>query len=86
MISSRKNLDSKLKSDPKLFKLVRGNFVDSMAGSSLVSYFLQFKDRHNANLMVDEFGHVIHIDFGFVIDISPGNNLRFERAEFKLVK
>lgn len=36
--------------------------------------------------MVDEFGHVIHIDFGFVIDISPGNNWRFEKAEFKLVK
>lgn len=40
MISFKKNLVSKLKSDPKLFKLVRGNFVESMAGSSLVSYFL----------------------------------------------
>ena len=30
--------------------------------------------------MIDEFGHVIHIDFGFVIDISPGNNMKFEKA------
>lgn len=28
----------------------------------------------------------MHIDFGFILDISPANNLRFERAHFKLTE
>lgn len=53
----------------------------------MVSYILQVKDRHNGNILVDrERGWIVHIDFGFILDISPANNLRFERAQFKLTE
>ncbi|KAG1369976.1 phosphatidylinositol 4-kinase beta 1 [Cocos nucifera] len=67
------------------FKLAQRNFVESMAGYSILCYLLQVKDRHNGNLLIDEEGHIIHIDFGFMLSNSPGG-VNFESAPFKLTR
>eukprot|EP00474_Spongospora_subterranea_P000860 CRZ01318.1 hypothetical protein [Spongospora subterranea] len=66
------------------FKQAQRNFTLSMAGYAVCCYLLQVKDRHNGNILLDDAGHVIHIDFGFIFDISPAKDIKFESAGFKL--
>ncbi|KXN66589.1 kinase-like protein, partial [Conidiobolus coronatus NRRL 28638] len=67
------------------FLKAQDNFLKSLVGYSILSYVLQLKDRHNGNVLVDKEGHIIHIDFGFMLSNSPGS-VGFEMAPFKMTQ
>ncbi|KAI9813932.1 MAG: Phosphatidylinositol 4-kinase pik1alpha (PI4-kinase)(PtdIns-4-kinase) [Thelocarpon impressellum] len=71
--------------DTESYKTAEGSFVRSLAAYSVISYILQLKDRHNGNILIDEHGNIIHIDFGFMLSNSPGS-VGFEAAPFKLTQ
>lgn len=68
------------------FKDALIKFIQSLAGYSLITYVLQLKDRHNGNILIDNEGHIVHIDFGFMLSNAPGGSYvgGIETAPFKL--
>lgn len=69
--------------DSEAYKAGVDAFKRSLAAYSVISYILQLKDRHNGNILIDNEGHIVHIDFGFMLSNSPGS-VGFEAAPFKL--
>mmetsp|Transcript_61046 Transcript_61046/g.89525 ORF Transcript_61046/g.89525 Transcript_61046/m.89525 type:complete len:175 (+) Transcript_61046:307-831(+) len=54
-----------------------------MAAYAVVCYLLKVKDRNDGNLLITRDGHMVHIDFGFMLSNTPGD-MAFEQAPFKL--
>ncbi|KAI0512652.1 phosphatidylinositol 3 [Xylaria bambusicola] len=73
------------KPDSDAYRSAVDAFKRSLAAYSMIQYVLQLKDRHNGNVLIDNEGHIIHIDFGFMLSNSPGS-VGFEAAPFKLTQ
>ena len=43
------------------YQQAQHNFIASLAAYNVFCYILQVKDRHNANIMFDDKGHIVHI-------------------------
>jgi hypothetical protein len=83
MTSSLKNyFDYKFSPIMDKYKKAVQNFLKSLVGYSLLCYALEIKDRNNGNILIDDEGNLIHIDFGFLFSRSPGN-MNFEKVPFK---
>lgn len=65
------------------FEEAQKNFAESLDAYSLLCYYMQIKDRHNGNIFKNMKRCLIHIDFGFILGLSPGN-VNFEKPAFKL--
>ncbi|KAF1744844.1 hypothetical protein MXB_4123, partial [Myxobolus squamalis] len=57
--------------------------IKNRTGCSLEGYFRQVRDRHNGNILLGHEGHIIHIDFGYILGQSP-KNISFETSPFKM--
>lgn len=69
--------------DSPEFEAAQRTFMRTLIGSSVICYLLQLKDRHNGNIMIDDEGSIVHIDWGFLLWNTPGA-IGFETAPFKL--
>lgn len=63
-------------------------FARSCAGTTIFSYVLGIGDRHLENIMINEDGYMVHIDFGFIFGAEPpaksnlATSLRFTKEMY----
>lgn len=48
-------------------------YLNSWAGYAVVTYLLAVGDRHLENLLIDESGHLFHVDFGYIFGSNPAS-------------
>jgi len=48
--------------------VLKERFAKSLAISSCMSYILGLGDRHTGNIMISNEGHIIHIDYGYILE------------------
>ena len=60
-----------VRSSPECLAAQR-RFTESLAAYSIITYLLQIKDRHNGNVLMDDEGRLVHIDFGFMLSNMSG--------------
>ncbi len=83
-ISLRKHFEKTYSGTDRQLKEAQRNFLRSLAAYSLICYVLQVKDRHNGNILLSSDGHIIHIDFGWLLGIAPGGSFSLESSSFKV--
>jgi hypothetical protein len=55
--------------------VIKERFAKSLAISSCLSYVLGLGDRHANNIMVSNNGHIIHIDYGYILENPIHSNI-----------